>query len=118
MSDFRVTLEAAWLVKDVNTITDAVGIAVSEAGKRLHASAKFVDVDVMTAPCPYCSRDISSAIVIARTALVGLYLSMRVFNAENPQHAEAIAKSVIGKPLREIPLSTYSIEPLTEETNE
>ena len=117
MSDYRVTLEAAWLVKDVDTITDAVCIAVSEAGKRLQKSAKFVDVDVMSAPCPYCSQEINSAIVIARTGLVGLLLSMRVFNAGSPEHAEAIAKSVIGKALRDIALSTCSVEEVPEETD-
>ncbi|HJJ53512.1 MAG TPA: DUF555 domain-containing protein, partial [Methanocorpusculum sp.] len=39
MSDYRVTLEAAWMVKDVGSVQDAIGIAVSEAGKRLQPSA-------------------------------------------------------------------------------
>ena len=98
MPDYRVTLEAAWTVKDVATTQDAIGIAVSEAGKRLHPSAKFVDVDVMVMPCPYCGEGI-----------VGLLLSMKVFNAEGEEHAERIAKSVIGRAVRDIPLATYSI---------
>ena len=48
MLDYRVILEAAWIVKDVTSVSDAIGIAVSEAGKRLQPSAKFVDVDVLT----------------------------------------------------------------------
>lgn len=109
MSDYRVTLEAGWIVKDVESVSDAIGIAVSEAGKRLQPSAKFVDVDVLNEACPYCRNEINSAIVIAKTGLVGLLLSMKVFNAESKDHAERIAKLVIGKPLRDIPLSTYSI---------
>jgi len=112
--DYRVTLEAAWIVKDVETVQDAIGIAVSEAGKRLQPSAKFVDVDVETIPCPYCGEEINTAIVTARTALVGLLLSMRVFSAENPEHAERIAKTIVGKALRDVPLSTYHIEELPE----
>ena len=115
MLDYRVTLEAAWIVKDVESVSDAIGIAVSEAGKRLQPSAKFVDVDVETIPCPYCSEEINTAIVAARTALIGLLLSMRVFSAENAEHAERIAKTVIGKALRDIPLATYHIEELPAE---
>lgn len=116
MSDYRVTLEAGWTVKDVESVQDAIGIAVSEAGKRLHPSAKFVDVDVMNMPCPYCGKDINTALVIARTGLVGLLLPMKVFKAENPEHAEHIAKSVIGRALRDVSLSTYAVELIEGET--
>lgn len=115
MLDYRVILEAAWIVKDVTSVPDAIGIAVSEAGKRLQPSAKFVDVDILTTPCPYCEREIDTGMVVARTGFVGLLLSMKVFSAENPEHAERIAKTVIGKALRDIPLSTYSIEQLDSE---
>ncbi len=118
MLDYRVTLEAAWIVKDVAAASDAIGIAISEAGKRLHPSAKFVDVDVLSLPCPYCGREITSAIVVAHTGLVGLLLSMRVFSAENPEHAERIAKTVIGKALRDVALSTYSIDELKDTKDE
>lgn len=110
MSDFRVTLEAAWIVRDVASAADAVGIAVSECGKRLHPSAKFVDVDVLNSPCPHCGREITTATVAARTALVGLLLSMRVFDANSPEHAEKIALRVIGSALRDVPLSLFEIE--------
>ncbi|HUW68280.1 MAG TPA: DUF555 domain-containing protein, partial [Candidatus Nanoarchaeia archaeon] len=35
MNNYRVTLEAAWLVKDIETVDDAMGVAIAEAGKRL-----------------------------------------------------------------------------------
>jgi hypothetical protein len=111
MLDYRVTLETGWEVKNIQTVQDAIGIAVSEAGKRLNPSAKFVDVDVMTIPCPYCGKAINSALVVAKTGFVGLLLSMKVFNAENPEHAEHIAKSVIGRALRDVALATYSVTP-------
>lgn len=119
MPDYLVILEAAWTVRDVKTAEDAIGIAVSEAGKRLSPSAKFVDVEVLSMPCPYCFDDINSALVVAGHGLVGLLLEMKVFNAENENHAERIAKSVIGKALRDIPLATNSIiEVNKEDTNE
>ena len=33
MPDYVVTLESAWVIKDVESLDDAVGIAISEAGK-------------------------------------------------------------------------------------
>lgn len=115
MSDYRVTLEAAWIVRDVASAADAIGIAVSECGKRLHPSAKFVDVDVLNSPCPHCGKEITTATVAARTALVGLLLSMRVFDANSPEHAEKIALRVIGSALRDVPLALFEIEELPDD---
>ena len=62
--------------------------------------------------CPFCEETLSSAIVVADTALVGLVLEMKVFKAESKEHAERIAKSVIGKALREIPLKLLDVQEL------
>lgn len=110
MPDFTVTMEAAWLVRDVKTLDDAIGIAISEAGKRLNPAAKYVEVEEGFLTCPYCEETLSSAIVVADTALVGLVLEMKVFRAESKEHAERIAKSVIGKALRDIPLKTVDVQ--------
>lgn len=110
MPDYTVTMEAAWLVRDVKTLDDAIGIAISEAGKRLNPAAKFVDVEEGYLTCPYCEETLSSAIVVADTALVGLVLEMKVFRAETKEHAERIAKSTIGKALRDIPLKLVEVQ--------
>jgi uncharacterized protein (UPF0212 family) len=107
-----VTLESAWIVKDARSLDDAIGIAIAESGKRLNPSAKFVEVEVGLLPCPFCRRDLSSALVVAGTALVGLLLQMKVFRAESAEHAVRIAKSVIGKALRDIPLSVMEVREL------
>jgi hypothetical protein len=60
--------------------------------------------------CPFCDQPLSSAIVVADTALVGLILEMKVFRAESKEHAGRIAKSVIGKALREVPLKLLDVE--------
>jgi len=39
MPDYMVTLESAWFLKDVKSLDDAIGIAISEAG---------------STPCPFC----------------------------------------------------------------
>jgi uncharacterized protein (UPF0212 family) len=112
MPDYIVTLESAWIVKDVRTLDDAISIAISEAGKRLNPYAKFVEIEIGRLECPFCEGELNSALVVANTALVGLSLEMKVFKADSPAHAERIAKSVIGKALREVPLLVQNIEEL------
>lgn len=109
MTDFRVVLEAAWLVRDVKTTDDAIGVAVSEAGKRLNPKLSFVEVSGGTTYCPACNEPIGSAFIVADTALVGLVFEMKVFDAESAEHAERITKSVIGKSLRDVPLKVVEV---------
>jgi hypothetical protein len=112
MPDYVVTLESAWILRDVKSLDDAIGIAISEAGKRLNPAAKYVDVEAGFLTCPYCEETLSSAIVVADTALVGLVLEMKVFRAESPEHAERIAKSVVGKALKDVPLKLLDVQTL------
>ncbi|KUG20551.1 hypothetical protein ASZ90_009714 [hydrocarbon metagenome] len=110
MPDYLVTLESAWIIKDVKSLDDAVSIAISEAGKRLYPAAKFVEIETGVITCPFCEGDLNCALVIADTALVGLMLEIRVFRAESSEHAVRIAKSVIGKALREVPLKVQDVQ--------
>ncbi|MFZ2472728.1 MAG: DUF555 domain-containing protein [Methanothrix sp.] len=55
MPNFNVLLESAWLVRDVITADDAIGVAISEAGKRLNQKKmEFVEVDQSN--CPACGE--------------------------------------------------------------
>jgi uncharacterized protein (UPF0212 family) len=104
--NYHVGMEAAWLVRDVDSVDDAIGVAVSEAGRRLNdGDLEYVDVDVGATPCPACGEPFDSAFVAAETALVGLTLEMTVFDADSDEHARRIAKSEVGGALREVPLS-------------
>ena len=106
MSNYLVAMEAAWLVRDVEEIDDAIGVAVSEAGKRLNdAEMDYVEVGVGATPCPACGEAFDSAFIAADTALVGLLLEMEVFNADSTEHAARIAKSEVGGALRDVPLT-------------
>jgi uncharacterized protein (UPF0212 family) len=106
MGDYLVAMEAAWLVRDVENVDDAIGVAVSEAGKRLNERDKeFVEVEVGVTPCPACGEPFDSAFIAAETALVGLLLEIDVFNAESEDHATRIAKSEVGGALADVPLS-------------
>ncbi|MCK5659758.1 MAG: DUF555 domain-containing protein [Methanosarcinales archaeon] len=110
MPNYEVALEAAWLVKDVQTAEDAIGVAISEVGKHLNPDLKYVEVDVGSTGCPACGEMMDSVFITANTALVGLMLEMKVFDAESEEHASRIAKSVIGKVLKNIPLNVLDIE--------
>ena len=103
--NYIVAMEAAWLVRDVEDIDDAIGVAVSEAGKRLNnQDMDYVEVEVGATTCPACGEPFDSAFIAADTALVGLVLEMKVFNAESVEHAQRIAKSEVGGALRDVPL--------------
>jgi uncharacterized protein (UPF0212 family) len=43
--DYLVVLESAWVVRDVKSLEDAISVAISEAGKRLNPTAKFVEIE-------------------------------------------------------------------------
>ncbi|QLC50166.1 DUF555 domain-containing protein [Methanolobus zinderi] len=116
MPNYHVILEAAWLVRDVKTADDAIGVAISEAGKRLNPKLDYVEVDIGTTFCPSCSAPFSSVFLAANTAIVGLVLEMKVFDAESDEHAARIAKSVIGRALRDVPLDVVDVQPFDEES--
>ena len=117
MSNYLVAMEAAWLVRDVEDIDDAIGVAVSEAGRRLNEQDKeYVEVEVGVTQCPACGEPFDSAFIAANTALVGLLLEIDVFNADSEEHAARIAKSEVGGALRDVPLSV--IETVETETDE
>lgn len=113
MPNYSVLLEGAWLVRDVKTEDDAIGVAISEAGKRLNQrKMDFVEVEVGQSTCPDCNEELDGVLLVAGTALVGLLFEMKIFNAENEEHAGRIAKSMIGKALGPIPLQAIEIQQL------
>jgi uncharacterized protein (UPF0212 family) len=112
MPNYYVTLEAAWLVKDVKSVDDAISIAISEAGKRLNPKLSKVEVAVGSTSCPSCGELFDSVYLAAKTALVGLIFEIKIINAENESHAAKIAKSVIGKALHDVPLEVIEAAPL------
>ncbi|WP_135662663.1 DUF555 domain-containing protein [Halorhabdus rudnickae] len=114
--NYLVAMEAAWLVRDVENIDDAIGVAVSEAGKRLNdKDMDYVEVEVGATTCPACGEPFDSAFISADTALVGLVLEMKVFNAESVEHAQRIAKSEIGGALRDVPLKVIETVEFAED---
>lgn len=116
MENYYVTLEAAWTVKDVESVEDAMSVAISEAGRKLNDSGLgYVEIDIGSTLCPACGQPFESVYIAADTALVGLLFGIKVFNAESEEHAIKIAKSSIGNSLKDIPLEAIEIEELEEE---
>jgi uncharacterized protein (UPF0212 family) len=114
MTDYLVTMESAWLVRDARSLDDAIGIAIAEAGKRLNPAAKYVEVEAGMSACPYCEESLNCGLVVANTGLVGLILEMKVYKAESEEHARRIAKSVVGRALGDFPLKVLEATPLAE----
>jgi uncharacterized protein (UPF0212 family) len=113
MPNFTVLLEGAWLVRDVKTEDDAIGVAISEAGKRLNQKKMdFVEVEVGQWDCPECEEPLAGVFLVAGTALVALLFEIKIYNAESKEHAGRIAKSMIGKALGAIPLNVVEINEL------
>jgi uncharacterized protein (UPF0212 family) len=110
MTNYHVTLQAPYIVRNVEDVEDAIGVAVSNIGKTLNKkNMDYVDIDVGLTICPKCGEPIDCVLVVARTAIVGILLSMKVFNAESPEHAVRIAKSSLGKALKDIPLEVVDV---------
>lgn len=112
MTNYKVSLEIAWLVKNVKSVEDAMNIAVSEIGKKLNPKLSFVEIEVGTTWCPACGEGLDSVFMAADMALVGILLEMKVYEAKSQEHAARIAKSTIGKVLRDIPLNVIDVEKL------
>lgn len=110
MSNYIVTLEAAWLVKNVDSVEDAMNIAISEVGKLLNPDLNFVEIEVGTTSCPACGEAFDSVFMAAGTGLVGILLEMKVYDAESEEHAARIAKSTIGKVLRNTALNVVDVD--------
>lgn len=110
MTNYLVAMEAAWLVRDVEETDDAIGVAVSEAGRRLNDNdLEYVEVEAGATTCPACGEPLDAAFLAASTALVGLVLEMSVFNAEGEEHASRIAKSEVGGALRDVPIEVIEV---------
>jgi uncharacterized protein (UPF0212 family) len=119
MSNYYVRMEAAWLVRDVEDANDAIGVAISEAGKRLNeADLEYVDMDIGITTCPACGEGLDAVFVAADTALVGLALEMEIFDAESDEHASRIATSEVGGALRNVPLKVIETVQTEDEDGE
>ncbi len=111
--DYEVIVEAPIIVRDVEDRDDAINIAVSKTCNKLNENGLgYVKVEIGYSQSPNGGEPFESAFLVGTIALVGLYLTIKVFNAESEDHAERIAKSEIDKALNNVPLSLHRIKDL------
>lgn len=107
--DCRVTVEAAVSVYDVETVDEAVSIAISKTGEMLNPDLSYVDISKTTESCPDCGEEHEPGFVAADEGLVGLDLEMTVFGVEGEEHAARVARKEIGQQLEDVPLSVSEV---------
>jgi len=101
-------------VRDVRSNDDAANVAIAEAGKRLNPKHSYVDVTVGSKVCPSCRAKHEAVMLVAGWALVALLLELKVFDAQNEEHARRIARKEVGTALGDIPLRVFSVELMAE----
>jgi uncharacterized protein (UPF0212 family) len=110
MPNYLVAVQVGWIVKRVDSVEDAIRIAIAEAGKKLAPDLSFVRINVGNVECPKCGSAFKSALLVGRTALVGLVLEMKVYNAQSREHAERIAKREIGRRMPNIAIDVLEVK--------
>ncbi|RJX42066.1 hypothetical protein DM826_10450 [Halonotius aquaticus] len=115
--DCRVVVDAAVSVYDVETVDEAVRIAISKTGELLNPDLNYVEID-MGSPTGPDGDELPPAYIVADEALVALELTMDVFNVEQEEHAKRVARTEIGQRLSEIPLEVSAIEILPDEAGD
>ena len=113
----RVVVEAAIPVYDVETLDEAIRIAISKTGEMLNPDLNYVDINMGTRTSP-SGEELQPAFIAADEALVALELEMTVFNVEREEHASRIARKEIGQRLRNIPLEVLEVVVLDDEESE
>ena len=115
--DCRVVVEAAVPVYDVETVDEAVRIAISKTGEMLNPDLNYVEIEMGTRTSP-SGEELPPAFIAADEALVALELELIVFNVEQEEHASRIARKEIGQQLHNIPLKILSTEIMPEDDEE
>jgi len=92
-----------WVVRNARTPKDAVNIAIHEIGKRL-ADRKL---EVCRVSCT-CGRKFDAVLFTPGLTMVCVETAVKVV-ATSEAEAEKVAKAIIGKNLKDIPLSVGEI---------
>ena len=108
---YSVTFSVPWIVRGAETGQDAINIAVSEVGKRITAASdrtRNCNINVQSLGCNGCNSRTDALLLVSKTALVGLLLTLEV-QAESGEDAERLARREIGPHLEDTPLTSVDI---------
>lgn len=105
MADFIVVAEVPFFVRKAPTLHEAKSIAISEMGKMLNKQKlENSDIEISRIECPSCHKKMEAVIHIVTQALVGLRITIKIFNAESEEHARRICKKKLGRAIGNCPL--------------
>ena len=108
---YIVTFSVPWIVRGAETGQDAINIAVSEVGKRITSASdrtRNCNINVQSLGCNGCNSRTDALLLVSKTALVGLLLTLEV-QAESGEEAERLARREIGPHLEDTPLTSVDI---------
>lgn len=112
---YQVNLSVPWIVRNVPAAQDAINIAVSEVGKRVHRGSKTqmrdCEISVQELSDAQGKRTSEAVLVVANTALVGLLLTCEV-QAGSHGDAEAAAQRELGHQFEGVPLVPINVFPI------
>lgn len=107
--NYFVSLEAGYIIRNVDTLDDAFNIAIADIGRKLNDKGlNFISIGKRERN-EKVEINSDKALIVASTALIGLELTMKVFNASCDEHAIKIAKSQIGKALPHTSLDVLDV---------
>ena len=111
MPDYIVFCEIPFFVRRAETRDDAISIAIAEVGKFLNKNnLDKADIEVSQSRCPSCGGLFESVLMIGTQALVGIEVSLKIFNAVSEEHAIKITKKKLGAAVGERPIEILSVK--------
>ncbi len=100
----RVTLEVPFFIRNVGEKKDARKIAIAEARKRIiQHKIPFTNIQVGASLCPVCGSPFESSFLVADTALVGLFIAIKIFDA----------KKMLGQVFRDTTFKTHELREIS-----
>jgi uncharacterized protein (UPF0212 family) len=109
--NFKVTLEVPFIVRNVGEKRDAKKIAIAEARKKIgEKKLPFITIQTGASLCPVCANPFESSFLVADTALVGLFISIKIFDVKYEKHADMVAKKMLGQIFKNTTFKTYEVK--------
>jgi hypothetical protein len=110
----RVTLEVPFTIRNVGEKKDARKIAIAEARKRItQKKIPFTTIQVGASLCPVCGSPFESSFLVADTALVGLFITIKIFDVKSERHADMVAKKMLGQVFRDTTFKTHELREIS-----
>ncbi|WP_222913370.1 DUF555 domain-containing protein [Natrinema sp. SYSU A 869] len=111
--DYRVAVDAAVPVYNIDTADEAIRIAIAKTGNMLNPDLSYVEITPGSRVS--AGEELPPVFVAADQALVALELELDVFNVTTEHHAERITLKEIGQHVDNTPLKVLTADIIEEE---